>query len=59
MGVVNNTGSNAIEPLQGNPPEGTNGTFGVTGIIEFNDSAVLTVTPWQTISDIGTNTGFC
>jgi hypothetical protein len=41
--VVNNTGSNAIEPLPGNPQEGTNGTFGVTGIVEFNDPAVLTV----------------
>jgi len=42
MRVVNDTG-NAISPLPGNPTQGTNGTFGVTGVIEFNDSAVLTV----------------
>jgi hypothetical protein len=42
MRVVNDTG-NAIAPLDTNPTEGTNGTFGVTGVIEFNDSAVLTV----------------
>jgi hypothetical protein len=43
--VVNDTGSNAIEALPGNPTKGLNGTFGVTGIVEFNDSAVLTVIP--------------
>ena len=43
MRVVNDTGNNAIDPLPGNPTEGTNGTFGVTGVIEFNYSAILTV----------------
>ena len=41
--VVNDTGNDAIQALSTNPTEGTNGTFGVTGIIEFNDSAILTV----------------
>jgi len=41
--VVNGTGANAIEGLPGNPKQGDNGTFGVTGIVEFNSSAVLTV----------------
>ena len=41
--VVNDTGSDAIEPLPENSTEGNNGTFGITGIVEFNDSAVLAV----------------
>jgi hypothetical protein len=42
MRVVNDTG-NAIAPLDTNPTEGTNRTFSITGVIEFNDSAILTV----------------
>jgi hypothetical protein len=40
--VVNSTG-NAIQPMSGNPTKGLNGTFGVTGIVEFNSSAILEV----------------
>jgi hypothetical protein len=44
--VVNDTG-NAIASLDNNPTQGTNGTFGVTGVVEFNSSAVLTVDAFE------------